>query len=292
MLISICDQILARVDSVLKDSDTYFSQHVEFNPFYVDLDDEPPRREHRIVVMGDTGRELEQRLLRQFDAIAKLSGAAGCSAAVVPHALCHWLVEEGRQWLGPFENHHRRISDHMAAIKDAIAALPDSSAGETLLVADTNALLRFPAIDKWKFSDIDRFTIVLPSAVLSEIDSFETSNKSVEIKQISKKLVTQIKGYRDRCRDAGGNIQIGAVIVRDRISLRLDPLEPSFDGTLSFLNPDANDHKILARTIGLMREHPKSKVALITRDINLQNKAELANVPTVEPPDPPAIESK
>jgi predicted ribonuclease YlaK len=35
-----------------------------------------------------------------------------------------------------------------------------------------------------------------------------------------------------------------------------------------------------------MRQHPRTPVILVTRDINLQNKAEYAGLPFVEPPDP------
>ena len=35
-----------------------------------------------------------------------------------------------------------------------------------------------------------------------------------------------------------------------------------------------------------MREHVRTAVILVTRDINLQNKAEYAGLPFVEPPDP------
>jgi hypothetical protein len=38
--------------------------------------------------------------------------------------------------------------------------------------------------------------------------------------------------------------------------------------------------------IEVMRMKPRSAVLLVTRDINLQNKAEFANIPFVEPPAP------
>ncbi len=34
-----------------------------------------------------------------------------------------------------------------------------------------------------------------------------------------------------------------------------------------------------------MHQHPRTPVILVTRDINLQNKAEYAGLPFVEPPD-------
>jgi hypothetical protein len=43
---------------------------------------------------------------------------------------------------------------------------------------------------------------------------------------------------------------------------------------------------LLAGVIEVMRIRPRSPVLLVTRDINLQNKAEFADVPFIEPPDP------
>ena len=35
-----------------------------------------------------------------------------------------------------------------------------------------------------------------------------------------------------------------------------------------------------------MRQRPHSPVVLVTRDINLTNKADFARVPVIDPPDP------
>ena len=46
------------------------------------------------------------------------------------------------------------------------------------------------------------------------------------------------------------------------------------------------DDRLLATVVEVMRLHPHSPVTLVTRDINLQNKAEFACIPFVEPPEP------
>jgi predicted ribonuclease YlaK len=63
-------------------------------------------------------------------------------------------------------------------------------------------------------------------------------------------------------------------------------VEPKFEETLPWLDPVNNDDRILASMIEVMRRYPRSLVALVTRDINLQNKAEFARVVFIEPPEP------
>jgi len=62
--------------------------------------------------------------------------------------------------------------------------------------------------------------------------------------------------------------------------------EPSVETTLPWLDLENNDDRFLAAVIEVMRNRPRSPVIIISRDINLQNKAEFARVPFVEPPEP------
>ena len=53
---------------------------------------------------------------------------------------------------------------------------------------------------------------------------------------------------------------------------------------LPWLDPASPDDRLLASCVEIMRLHPRSTVMLVTGDINLQNKAEFALVPFLEPP--------
>ena len=55
--------------------------------------------------------------------------------------------------------------------------------------------------------------------------------------------------------------------------------------TLSWFVADNKDDQFLAACIEVMRSHLRSAVVLVTRDINLQNKAEFARLPFTEPPE-------
>jgi predicted ribonuclease YlaK len=58
------------------------------------------------------------------------------------------------------------------------------------------------------------------------------------------------------------------------------------ENTTKDLQRTGKDDQILASVIEVMRIKPRSPVLLVPRDINLQNKAEFANMPFVEPPEP------
>jgi predicted ribonuclease YlaK len=60
--------------------------------------------------------------------------------------------------------------------------------------------------------------------------------------------------------------------------------EPNFDNTLKWLNVENTDDRIIASVLEIQKENPSSIIVLATSDINLQNKAEMANLPFVEPP--------
>ncbi|MDQ3997680.1 MAG: PIN domain-containing protein [Gemmatimonadota bacterium] len=69
-------------------------------------------------------------------------------------------------------------------------------------------------------------------------------------------------------------------------------LEPRVEETLAWLDPYNDDDRILAALVEVKRQHPRTPVVLVTRDINLQNKAEYAGLPFIEPPDRPTSRSR
>jgi len=61
-------------------------------------------------------------------------------------------------------------------------------------------------------------------------------------------------------------------------------VEPDFNKTLPWLDSSSADDRLLASFFDVVRRFPHSPVTLVSRDINLQNKAEFATLPFVEPP--------
>jgi predicted ribonuclease YlaK len=159
--------------------------------------------------------------------------------------------------------------------------LYDSSGGEAIYVPDTNALLHNPNLESWAFSETSKFTVILLTTVLSELDLLKVSHRNEEIRKKAETFIRILKEYRRR-----GKLTTGVTIVKDKIKIQAIALEPNMKVSLPWLDPGNNDDRILAGVIEVMCDRPRSLVMAVSRDINFQNKAEFANIPFVEPPDP------
>lgn len=169
----------------------------------------------------------------------------------------------------------RQSMDDVLAL---IADLHDDSEGLILLIPDTNALVTSPSLDSWRYEDVDAFQIVLVPSVLAELDELKINHRNPDVRDKANALIRQVKELRRR-----GRLTDGVTVVRDRITLRALAVEPNLDASLPWLDPTNDDDRILASCVEVMRAHPRAAVVLVTGDINLQNKAEFALVPFLEP---------
>jgi hypothetical protein len=247
----------------------------------------PPTREPDFLFLpdGPAGEDAQRKLIKALQDFQGLAGSAKLPDEMWPKmAACHAVCGNHSSYMGAPDVHLAKFTSYLQPVVSAAEQLADETPGLTLFIADTNTLVRSPALEKWAFDDVKRFTIILPSTTIGEIDGFANSNKSEEFKAGCKRFVRQIKGYRDRAREAGQSILVeGAVIVRDKIMLRIEPREPVFPAGLNWLDKESNDDRLVARTISVARDHPQCSVALVTHDVNLQTKAELAGVNYIEP---------
>lgn len=172
---------------------------------------------------------------------------------------------------------HKCLDNQVALIEH----LYDSSEGDHVYVPDTNALIYNPNLEGWDFPDVHRFTIVLTPTVLSEIDQHKVDHRNEEVRKKAESLIRRIKGYRTR-----GRLTDGVPLRSNKSSLLSIAKEPDFGDTLPWLDPNNADDRYLASFIEVMRMFPRSPTVLVTRDINLQNKAEFARLPFSEPPEP------
>jgi len=174
------------------------------------------------------------------------------------------------------------------AVKSAIA-LADrlfAPSDRPLVVPDTNALLFNPDLEKWRFSWAAEFVIALVPSVLSELDSHKINHRVDAVRGKSEKLIRQIKEYRRRAAHVNSKLTAGVPLVTGVSEILAIAIEPKMELSLPWLDVTSKDDRLLASVIEVMRIHPRSPVLLVTRDINLQNKAEFANVAFIEPPDP------
>jgi PIN domain len=170
----------------------------------------------------------------------------------------------------------RKSLDELLAL---ISDLHDDAEGCVLLVPDTNALLSSPSLESWTYGDIEAFQLVLVPSVLAELDELKVNHRNPDVRDKANALIRQVKEFRRR-----GKLTDGVPVVHNRITLRALAVEPDLNSSLPWLDRTNADDRILASCIEVMRAHPRAAVELVTGDINLQNKAEFALVPFLEPP--------
>ena len=163
---------------------------------------------------------------------------------------------------------------------DLLQRLHDAGSGTDVFLPDTNALLHNPALEDWTFAESTTFELVLGPSILAELDELKINHRNPDVREKAEGLITRIKGYRAR-----GQLTAG-VPLRKPTTIRAIAVEPRMDQSLSWLDAENRDDRFIASTIEVIRQYPRSAVTIVTRDINLQNKAELARLPVVEPPDP------
>jgi rRNA-processing protein FCF1 len=182
-----------------------------------------------------------------------------------------------RECQGAFRQH---AAPFLTILKNVHAGGPS----HIVLVPDTNALLMSPEWGSYAtIAGADTFSLIITPTVLSELDKLKMNHREQTVRDKAKSIISRIKGLRNQGEE--GRLSEG-VKVHKTITIRLLAKEPNFDATLSWLDSDNNDDRIIASALELQREIPTSVVVLVTADINLQNKAEMAKLPYDEPPEP------
>ena len=154
-----------------------------------------------------------------------------------------------------------------------------TGSNEVVLVPDTNALIMAPEFADYKrVAGQDKCVVIIVPTVLSELDKLKVTHRDSDFRAKVNSVVNRIKGLRQQ-----GSLLSG-VVVHKTVSVKMVAKEPSFGGTLSWLDPANNDDRIIASSLEIQREYQNAVVILVTSDINLQNKAEMANLPFSEPP--------
>jgi rRNA-processing protein FCF1 len=173
-----------------------------------------------------------------------------------------------------------KIKESFEIQKEVLYSLYSPDGKIPIYVPDTNALLKNPVIENWSFPDCQKFKILLTSTVLSELDKLKIEHRNEGVREKSEKIIKQIKEYRRR-----GKLHDGVTIKKDIIKLFTLPTEPSMKEIPDSLDEHNNDDRIIATMLEIVRKYPRSYVILVTRDINLQNKADYWLIPFCEPPE-------
>lgn len=194
------------------------------------------------------------------------------------------IQQEGITWSQRADAAFSEAIEALGSIVNLLKRLYDMADGRVSFVPDTNALLHNPSLEGWRFDDVPAFTVLLLPTVLAELDALKVNHRVEEVRKKSERIIRQVKEYRRR-----GRLSEGVTIVRDVSELIAIATEPNMSDSLPWLDSSNNDDRLLASVVDVMRQRPHSPVILVTRDLNLQNKAEFACVPFCEPPDPAPV---
>lgn len=239
--------------------------------------------------LDQEGRRLQSQVIERYERLSNIiyallrdQGEGARDEFVGHNAIITQVIERaGMTWQSEpryyLEQAIKSLDMQVAQVGD----LHDPSEGKAIYVPDTNALLFNPYLETWRFADWPQFTLVLTPTVLSELDQLKVNHRVEEVRNKAEGLIKRIKEYRRRGRLTEGVTLVGGV--SDLIALAV---EPNMSKSLPWLVPDNKDDRLLAGVVEVMRSHVRSEVALVTRDINLQNKAEFAGLPFIEPPEP------
>jgi len=168
------------------------------------------------------------------------------------------------------------------AVLDELLGIASHAGDKTLrVVPDTSALLRNPGVETYGSAvGATSYLVHIVTAVLGELDDLKDRGRTADVREDAEKVVRRLKGLRDR-----GSLAEG-VTVAGNVRLRLEHREIDARSVLSWLDPAVPDDRIVAAALRLQSDNPAGNVVLITRDLNLQNKADAVGLAYAEPPPP------
>jgi hypothetical protein len=192
--------------------------------------------------------------------------------------ILRFILQDRRTWAKNIEDAIETLNKCISNIIRILNQLYPINDPIPILIPDTNALYYNTELQNWEFTEFKKFTIILTPSVLKDLDKHknEHSNESVRIK--AHKLINMIKEYRRR-----GKLTEGIIIRKDRIDLIAIAIEPDFSKTLKWLDEKNDDDRLIAEAFEVVRSNCNRPAYIVTADINLQNKCEVADFSFIEP---------
>jgi len=162
-------------------------------------------------------------------------------------------------------------------LEQLIDVLESDANQEVFLIPDTNSLLVSSDPSLYcSIAETKSFTFLLLPTVLAELDSLKILHRNPDVREKAEKAIKRIKGWRNQ-----GALTQGVKVNRN-MRILAESREPDMKNTLSWLDSDISDDRILASTLSVITNNPTAKVVLVTNDINLQNKADAAMIDVSE----------
>jgi len=159
---------------------------------------------------------------------------------------------------------------------DQVAPASDTS---LIFVIDTSAIIDCPDVSQMsRLINAVKATFIFPSTTISELDDLKTGKRDENFRR---RLKTAINNLSEMMRM--GNILEG-IELPNGIIVKMLATEPNFSNLPKWLDPSINDDRIVASAIELQRSNPKSSIAILANDLNMQNKGGLAGIPVMKVP--------
>lgn len=192
----------------------------------------------------------------------------------------NWL-DLDRTWglsINAVENSTKAL-ESIKPVERIFDVLDASGQDGIIIVADTNSLLAESDPTKYRESaGQDSFVFILLPTVLGELDKLKVEHRNPELREKARNVISRIKGWRNQ------RSLIGGVVIDKSITVRARGTEPDVGNSLSWLDPSNSDDRIIASVLSLQVEFPSARVVLVSGDINLLNKADVALIETADTP--------
>lgn len=175
------------------------------------------------------------------------------------------------------DENEQKIRESVAGLHEVLAVLAAGPRTQLILVPDTNSLLGNADPTAYRvLSGHTIFDFLLLPTVLGELDELKMLHRNPDVRDKAKKIITRIKGWRNQ-----GPLLRG-VTLDETITVRALHNEPVVAESLSWLDADNSDDRIIASVLHVQAFSPSAHVILITGDINLQNKADAAMIEVID----------
>lgn len=195
-------------------------------------------------------------------------------------SLCSW-IELSSNWSlcrDPVSN-ERNLRDSAERFVKILEVLEVGGASEIILIPDTNTIIGQPDPTPYEaIAGNPKFLFLLLPTVLAELDELKNHHRNPDFRKKVNKVIARVKGWRIQ-----GSLRDG-VTVSGTITVKAVASDPDMQRTLKWLTNDNRDDRIIASVLEVQSNYPTARVLLVTGDINLLNKADIARIEVCESP--------
>ena len=183
-------------------------------------------------------------------------------------------IELGENWslTSNRDDNEEKLRAASKQLEDLLAIVA-STDGERILVPDTNVIANESDPTKYRhIAGHNTYAFLLLPTVLAELDTLKNAHRNPDFREKIKRAITRIKGWRTQ------GALLAGVTVHKTVTVRAIGTEPDMKNSLSWLDKENRDDRIIASVLEVQSDHPTSDVILVTEDVNLLNKADLASI--------------